>query len=84
MLAEELMQGTEVHEDFTVGCDAVRVWSRLAALHDDQTYRSAAVIKADAAYRADASRVLEQLSTALDDPRVDAARYGLALDELQR
>jgi hypothetical protein len=30
------------------------------------------VIKADAAYRADALRMLEQLSTALDDPRVDA------------
>jgi hypothetical protein len=82
MLAEELMQGTELHEDFIVGCDAVRVWSRLAALHDDQAYRSSAVIKADAAYRADALRMLEQLSPALDDPRVDAARYGLALDEL--
>jgi hypothetical protein len=82
MLAEELMQGTEVPEDFIVGCDAVRVWSRLAVLHDDQAYRSSAVIKADAAYRADALRMLERLSTALDDPRVDAARYGLALDEL--
>lgn len=94
MLAEELMQvlpvhlrsgssGTEVYpqHDFSVGCDAVRVWSRLAALHDDEAYRSSAVIKADAAYRADALRMLEQLSTALDDPRVDAARYGLALDE---
>jgi hypothetical protein len=84
MLAEELIQGTEVHEDFIVGCDAVRVWSRLAVLHDDQAYRSSAVIKADAAYRADALRMLEQLSTALDDPRVDAARYGLALDEAHR
>ena len=83
MLAEELMQGAEV-QSFAVGCDAVRVWSRLAALHDDQAYRSSAVIKADAAYRADALRMLEQLSTALDDPRVDAARYGLALDESQR
>ena len=88
MLAEELMQavvvqGTEV-QNFIVGCDAVRVWSRLAVLHDDQTYRSAAVIKADAAYRSDAVRMLEQLSTALDDPRVDAARYGLALDESHR
>jgi hypothetical protein len=95
MLAEELMQvvgvhfrpgrsGTEVYpqQDFSVGCDAVRVWSRLAALHDDEAYRSSAVIKADAAYRADALRMLEQLATALDDPRVDAARYGLALDEL--
>jgi hypothetical protein len=83
MLAEELMQGAEV-QSFAVGCDAVRVWSRLAALHDDQAYRSAAVIKADAAYRAVAMRTLEQLSTALDDPRLDAARYGLALDESQR
>jgi hypothetical protein len=81
MLAEELMQGTKVPDDFIVGCDAVRVWSRLAALHDDQAYRSSAVIKADAAYRADALRMLEQLSAALDDPRVDAARYGLALGE---
>jgi uncharacterized protein YyaL (SSP411 family) len=83
MLAEELMQGAEV-QSFAVGCDAVRVWSRLAALHDDQAYRSAAVIKADAAYRAVAMRTLEQLSTALADPRLDAARYGLALDESQR
>jgi uncharacterized protein YyaL (SSP411 family) len=83
MLAEELMQVLRVYpqQDFTVGCDAVRVWSRLAALHDDEAYRSSAVIKGDAAYRADALRMLEQLSTALDDPRVDAARYGLALDE---
>jgi hypothetical protein len=94
MLAEELMQvlrvhprpgssGTEVcpQQDFSVGCDAVRVWSRLAALHDDEAYRSSAVIKADAAYRDDALRMLEQLSTALDDPSVDAGRYGLALDE---
>jgi hypothetical protein len=95
MLAEELMQahqvllrpcsaGTEVdlQENFNVSCDAVRVWSRLAALHDDEAYRSSAVIKADAAYRAEALRMLEQLTTALDDPRLDVGRYGLALDEL--
>ena len=83
MLAEELMQVPRP-DDYVAGCEAVRVLSRLATLHDDEAYRSAAVIKADAAYRADASRLLEELSRALDDPRVDAARYGLALDELNR
>ena len=63
-----------------VGCDAVRVWSRLAALHDDAGVSQ---------FRGDQSgrRVPEPMrcacssssSAALDDPRVDAARYGPAL-----
>jgi hypothetical protein len=54
----------------------------LAVLHDDPAYRGAAVIKAEADYRADAERILATLSRALDDPDVDVARYGLTLDEI--
>jgi len=65
-------------------CEAVRVLCRLAALHDDAAYRAAAVIKPGTDYRAEAERILTHASTWLDDPRVDAARYGLALDECSR
>jgi hypothetical protein len=60
----------------------VRVWSRLAALHDDEAYRSAAVIKRMPRTRADASRLLAELSRALDDPR--RRRCALRLLPLER
>jgi hypothetical protein len=83
MLAEELMQTSarvSAGRGFTIECEAARVLCRLAALHDDDDYRAAAVIAPDANYRADASRVLAALS-----PRAraeDAPIYGLALSEL--
>jgi hypothetical protein len=83
MLAEELMQASarvSVGRGFTIECEAARVFCRLAALHDDDDYRAAAVIAPDADYRADASRMLAALS-----PRAraeDAPIYGLALSEL--
>ena len=83
MLAEELMQtSTRVSagRDFTMECEAARVFCRLAAVHDDAGYRAAAVIAPNADYRGDASRLLAALS-----PRAraeDAPMYGLALSEL--
>jgi len=82
MLAEELMQAvTEHHTDFVLSCEAARVLCRLSALHDDDEYRRAAVIRADANYRGDAGRILEQLSARLADAASDVALYALALDE---
>jgi len=83
MLAEELMQASarvSAGRDFTIECEAARVFCRLAAVHDDDDYRAAAVIAPGADYRADASRMLAALS-----PRArieDAPIYGLALSEL--
>lgn len=83
MLAEELMQASarlSAGRDFTMECEAARVFCRLAAVHDDPDYRAAAVIAPNANYRADASRLLAALS-----PRARAENapiYGLALSEL--
>jgi hypothetical protein len=83
MLAEELMQASarvSAGRGFASECEAARVFCRLAALHDDDDYRAAAVIAPDANYRADASRLLAALS-----PRARAEGapiYGLALSEL--
>jgi len=84
MLAEELMQASKrvatAESDFTVECEAARVFCRLAALHDDAGYRAAAIVAPNADYRADASRMLAALS-----PRArgdGAPLYGLALSEL--
>jgi hypothetical protein len=83
MLAEELMQASarvSAGRDFAIECEAARVFCRLAAVHDDDDYRAAAVIAPGADYRADASRMLAALS-----PRArteDAPIYGLALSEL--
>jgi hypothetical protein len=83
MLAEELMQASarvSAGRGFTIECEAARVYCRLAALHDDDDYRAAAVIAPDANYRADASRMLAGL---LPRARAEGAPiYGLALSEL--
>ena len=87
MLAEELMviarREPPAGVDLVIQCEAARVLVRLAALHDDPGYRAAAVIAADADYRADASHILEsQAAPALAGSVAEAAAYGLALCEL--
>ena len=84
MLAEELVQ-TERRRGFAsvggaeAGCRAARVLCRLAALHRDEEYLSAAVIAPDADYRGDATRLLDEYAArAVETPRA-AALYGLAL-----
>ena len=85
MLAEELVQASRQRlsseADFGTSCEAARVLCRLAALHDDASYRKAAVIAADADYRADAGRLLTDMAARLGDAPADAALYGLAFDE---
>jgi hypothetical protein len=84
MLAEELMQG--LPRDWSDGsevalvCDAARVLSRLAALHDDADYRGAAVVAADANYRRDAEALLAPLEPTTAS---DAAAYALAIMSLR-
>lgn len=87
MLAEELIliarREPSDRAGLAVHCGAARVLCRLAALHDDPEYRGAAIIAADADYRADASRILAaQSPRALAAAPALAAVYGLALLDL--
>jgi hypothetical protein len=85
MLAEELMQSarTALPSDFTTTCIAARVLCRLAALHDDAGYRAAAVLAPQAAYRADAVRLLESVALDAQARGAGGAIYGIALLELE-
>ncbi len=87
MLAEELMliarREPSAGVDAAIHCDAARVLCRLASLHTDPEYRAAAVIAADADYRADASLMLAaQSGCASGGTTAEAAAYGLALLDL--
>ena len=86
MLAEELMQSVRrvaPGHDIVVDCDAARVLCRLAALHDDNDYRAAAVLAPDVDYREDAARILRaHASEAVEARLADAAVFGIALREL--
>jgi hypothetical protein len=66
---------------FRLNCEASRVLCRLAALHNDQAYRAAAVIHADAAYAGDAARILRAQESVSREYGVQSAAYGLALSE---
>ncbi|MGE5243802.1 MAG: DUF255 domain-containing protein [Betaproteobacteria bacterium] len=66
---------------FGTNCDAARVLCRLAALHDDERYRGAAVLAPGADYRADARRVLGSQTALVPEYGALAAPYGLALAE---
>jgi hypothetical protein len=83
MLAEELMQTARRDlpraEEFVARCAGCVVLCRLAALHADEAYRGAAVIAPDVDYRADAERILGELSTDPMSRESGAGEYGLAL-----
>lgn len=83
MLAEELTQTArrDLHGagEFVARCAGCRVLCRLAALHADEAYRGAAVIAPDADYRADAERILAELSSDPLARESGAGDYGLAL-----
>ncbi len=68
-------------EAFRVNCEAARVLWRLGALHNDQAYRAAAVIRPDAAYTDDATRILLAQDATCREFGVLSAVYGLALSE---
>jgi hypothetical protein len=88
MLAEELVQHARktfasADVPFALGCDVSAVLARMAMLHQDEGYRTAAVIAPGADYAGDAARILERLAP--DAPRhgLAGAVYGLAAGELQ-
>jgi len=85
MLAEELMQSarTALPSDFTTTCIAARVLARLAALHADSGYRAAAILAPQAAYRADALRLLDSVASDARARGAAGAIYGVALLELE-
>jgi hypothetical protein len=88
MLAEELVQHarpTLMAADlaFALGCDASTVLARLAALHQDEDYRTAAVISPGADYAADAAAILKRLAGAAPGRGLAGAAYALAAGELQ-
>ncbi len=88
MLAEELVQharGTLTSGDlpFALACEASAVLSRMAMLHHDEGYRTAAVIAPGADYAADAAGILERLAPDAPGHGLAGAIYGLAAGELQ-
>jgi hypothetical protein len=64
-----------------LNCDAARVLCGLAALHGDEGYRAAAVIRPEAAYADDAARILIAQEGASRESGACRGAYGLALQE---
>lgn len=89
MLAEELVQHARrplvaaTDLPFALGCHASAVFSRMAALHQDDGYRTAAIIAPGADYAADAAGILERLAESAPGHGLAGAAYGLAAGELQ-
>jgi hypothetical protein len=92
MLAEELMQfarrrwwnadaGVWRDADFDTTCTAARVMCRLAVLHADPDYTRTAIVAAGTDYARDAERTLASLSSEYRNHDVEAAVYGLAVEE---
>jgi len=72
-------------EDFAANAEAARLFCRLALLHRDEQYRSAAVLAPDADYLADAERVVDALAAdALTRNASLLGLYGLAVDDQLR
>jgi hypothetical protein len=68
-------------ESCFLNCDAARVLCGLAALHADDGYRAAAVIKPEAAYLDEAARILSGQEAASRESSQCRGAYGLALQE---
>jgi hypothetical protein len=68
-------------ETFRLNCEAARVLCRLGALHGDQSYRAAAVIRSDAAYADAATSILRAQDSCCREFGVLSTVYGLALSE---
>jgi hypothetical protein len=85
MLAEELIQPSRAvaPSDFIVACEAARVLTRLASLHDDSEYRAAAVTVPAADYRGDAERLLRTQSAEAERRGAGGGIYGVAMLELE-
>ena len=87
MLAEELVQASRdalpSAADADVLCEAAHVLWRLARLHDDAEYRSAAVIAAGADYLTHARRLLARAADQLRAGSDDESLYALAAIELE-
>jgi hypothetical protein len=66
---------------FVLNCEAARVFCRLAILHGQEDYRSAAVLASDADYAADATRILTTQNRSYQHHGLTSAVYGLALTE---
>jgi hypothetical protein len=89
MLAEELVQHARPrliapgNLAFALGCSASAVLARMAVLHQDEDYRTAAVISPDADYASDAGLILERLADGAPGRGLAGAAYALAAGELQ-
>jgi hypothetical protein len=87
MLAEELIQHTrrialeQADLPFETACDLATVFSRMAALHANDEYRTAAVLAPDAQYADDAALILERLAGEAVGRGLAGAAYGLAAGE---
>jgi uncharacterized protein YyaL (SSP411 family) len=89
MLAEELVQvarrrSWDDHRgafdaSFAVNASAAQLMCRLAALHRDAGYASAAVIASHATYARDVERILSWLEPIARAHGADVAEYGMAL-----
>jgi hypothetical protein len=89
MLAEELLRHARVElldasdVPFSTACSAASALARMAALHQVDAYRNAAVIAPDADYAGDAAVMLERAARDAHTFGLAAAAYALAAGELQ-
>jgi hypothetical protein len=89
MLAEELLRHARIElldskdVPFSTACVAASALARMAALHQVEEYRTAAVIAPDADYARDAASMLERAAPDAHKFGLAAAAYALAAGELQ-
>jgi hypothetical protein len=66
---------------FLANCEAARIFGRMAALHGDVEYRTAAVIAPGTNYAQDAGEILSAIATSACAYNAEGALYGVALGE---